>query len=274
MGVTPGIIATDRTVTDEGRLWAGHLLGGPRSALGGAAALFLEKIVPAPSDVEVWVPNGLRKADRPGWTFSQDGWGRLDRTLGTLPRIRAEEALLDMAQTLDVEGWVTLLAEAVRLKVVALPVVLDRLDARPKLHQRSMVRDVVLDLSGLESTLEWVYLTHVERAHGLPAGRRQVTITWPWRCDVHLDDFRLIIEVDGRHHLRRVLTDLDRDNDHAFRDEATVRYGSAHLRGKPCKVAWQLGGGLARRGWMGEPHPCPRCPGIETRRAWYQAARH
>lgn len=268
VGVTPGIVSTVPVVSDEGRFWAGHLLGGSASALGGLAALSLDGVVPAPDAVDIWVPNGRNKGDRAGWAFRQDALGRLDRTLGSLPRIRAEEALIDVGQLQDVEGWVTLLADAVRLRVVSLKEVAARIDRRPKVAQRTMLRAVVDDLSGVESALEWVYLRDVERAHGLPIGRRQVRLTWPWRCDVHYDGFRLIVELDGRHHLLRVLTDLDRDNEHALRDEATLRYGSVHVRGRSCRVAWQVGGGLQARGWLGEPTRCAGCPDPPQCRAW------
>ncbi len=267
--VTPGIVMTDRDVTDVARLWAGHLLGGPNSALGGRAALFLSGIGEVPQEIEVWVPPALKRRDRPGWVFHRDGLGRLDRTLGTLPRIRAEESLIDVGQGLGVEGWVDVLSESVRKGKVALNEVLNRIDRRPALANRALLRDVTLDLQGIESTLEWVYLTEVERAHGLPEGRRQARVTGPWRCDVHYDGHRLVVEVDGQLHLKRIFRDLERDNDHALRDEATLRYGSVDLRGRPCRSAWQVGLALQLRGWSGEPAPCPECPPEQERRTWF-----
>ena len=61
VSVTPGIVATDRVVTDEARLWAGHLLGGPGSALRGRAALHRTGVGEAPRDVEVWIPSWVKK---------------------------------------------------------------------------------------------------------------------------------------------------------------------------------------------------------------------
>ena len=75
------------------------------------------------------------------------------------------------------------------------------------------------------------------------------------------------MEIDGQLHLKRVFRDLERDNDHAFRDEATVRYGSVDLRGRPCRVAWQVGGALHRRGHP-LPVPCPRCPDTAVTQRW------
>ena len=238
----------------ERRCGAGHLLGGADSALGGRAALFLAGVGDAPPEVDVWVPAGVKRRDRPGWRFHRDGLGRLDRTMGSLPRIRAEEALIDVGQGLDVEGWVEVLSEAVRKGIVALAEMPARIDRRAALTNRALLRDVAVDLQGVESTLEWVYLTEVERAHGLPEGRRQARVTGPWRCDVHYDGYRLVVEVDGQVHLKRVFRDLERDNAHALRDQTTLRYGSVDLRG--------------RRGWPGAPVPCPKCPPAEEREAW------
>ncbi len=265
--LTPGIIAT-APVTDTMRLWAGHLVGGAGSALGGLAALHLAGVVEAPEVVDVWVPNGTRRENRTGWVFHQDGWNRLDHTLGTLPRIRTEEALIDVGDTTDVEGWVTVLAEAARLDRVSLQGVLRRIDARTRLAQRSMLREVVCDMEGIESTLEWVYRDDVERAHRLPDGHRQASVVGPWRNDVHYDGFRLVVEVDGRFHAKREMRDLDRDNGHAVRDEATLRYGSIDLRGRPCRVAWQVATALRVRGWSESPVACPNCPAPEIRERW------
>lgn len=258
--IVRGVYLTEGTrPTDAQRLWAGHLLGGSDSAIGGYGALFLSGVTAAPDQVEIWVPSGRNKAGRDGFSFLQDGAGRLEHRVGSLPRIRTEEALIDVGQRADIEGWVTLLADAAREGKVALPEVVRRIDARQRLAQRRLLKAVALDLQGIESTLEWVYREHIERAHGLPSGVRQVEVVDGWRCDVHYDPIPLIVEVDGRIHLRRVFRDLERDNDHALHGSSTLRYGSADLRGRPCAVAAQVGAALAMRGWTGQLTRCPRC---------------
>lgn len=259
--VTTSIYATSPSdPTPQHLLWAGHLLGGPGSALGGRAALHLGGLGDAPDVVQVWVPRHQGRVNRPGFTFSEDGWGRLDHTLGTLPRIRAEEALIDVGQGEDVEGWVTLLAEAARKDLVFLPEIVRRIDARPRVTQRAMLRGVALDLDGVESTLQWIYRDEVERAHALPAGSRQVKVVSGWRCDVAYDGFSLIVELDGTIHLKRVFRDLERDNEHAITESTTLRYGSIALRAQACHVAWQVGWALGVRGWLGTPARCATCP--------------
>lgn len=210
----------------------------------------------------------LGEEARLGWSFNRDGLGRLERTLGSLPRIRTEEALIDVGQSLDVENWVDVLSEAARKGTVHLTEMVRRIDRRPSLRQRSMLREVTVDMEGIESTLEWVYLTDIERAHKLPEGRRQFRLLRPWRCDVHYDGYRLVVEMDGQLHLKAVFRDLERDNAHAVRRETTLRYGSVDLRGRPCQSAWQVGEALQVRGWLGEPTPCTRCPPATVRATW------
>lgn len=108
------------------------------------------------------------------------------------------------------------------------------------------------------------YRAEVERAHGLPPGARQVSVLDGWRCDVRYDAWSLIVELDGRHHLKTVFRDLDRDNRHAVHGSATLRYGSGDLRGRPCAVAEQVATALAHRGWRGRLTRCPRCSGDDS----------
>lgn len=246
--------------TPRQRMRAGCLLGGERSAIGGRAALHLAGLGEASHPVQVWVPAGAGLTPRPGWQFTEDGWGRLDHTMGSLPVIRLEETLIDVGQRLAVEDWVTLLAEAARRDLVALPEVIRRIDARPRVAGRAMLREIAADLAGIESTLEWVYRRDVEEAHGLPTGRRQAVIVAGSRCDVHYDGHHLVVELDGRVHLKRVFRDLERDNAHALRGETTLRYGSVDVRGRACHVARQVGGALRLRGWTGLPRRCRSCP--------------
>lgn len=257
--VTPGIYAT-AAVTVRHRLWAGKLIGGTDAALGGEAALFLAGVRSEPRTVETWVPLAVRHSARPGWAFPRDGWGRLDHVRGSLPVIRTDEALIDVGQHLDVEGWVEVLATAVRSHQVSLAEVEHRVRRRPRVPQRAMLLAVLADFQGIESNLEWAYLNDVERRHGLPSASRQVVLIAGARSDVRYDDYQLIVELDGRLHMGQEFREMRRDNAHAARRERTLRYGSGDVRGRPCAAAWQVGGVLAQQGWAGRPRPCPACP--------------
>lgn len=110
VAVTPGVYAAAPAVGTVHRLWAGHLLGGPGSGLGGYAALSAAGVAVAVPVVAVWLPPGVRRAARPGFVFRVDGSGRLGRTVGTLPRIRLEEALMDVCGEGTIDDWVSLVS--------------------------------------------------------------------------------------------------------------------------------------------------------------------
>ena len=265
--VTPGIYATTRTPSARHRLWAGALLGGSTAALGGEAALFLAGLRPEPASIETWVPLGVRRDPRPGWQFPRDGWERLPHARGMLPSIRTDEAILDVSRSLDPEDWIGLVAAAARERLVSLAELKRRAEARPRIARRSMLLAVLADFQGIESTLELAYMRDVERRHGLPTATRQVVVIAGSRSDVRYDGYSLLVELDGRHHIGREFRDLDRDNAHGVLGETTLRYGSRDVRTRPCRVAWQVGAALARRGWTGTPRRCPRCPDDAQARA-------
>lgn len=257
--VTDGIYAATPQVNDRQRWWAGHLIGGPESALGGRAALAASGLEIAAPRVDVWTPAGVRRAERDGWRFRVDGYARLARRTGSLPRIRLEDALLDLGESEPVDDWVALLSDAVRLGRVAPAVMLQRLAVRGRSTGRVLMGDVLTDFAGIESPLEWIYRRDVERAHGLPPGERQVSLSQGTRSDVYVEQFGVVIELDGRWHARTVFRDLTRDNHHAARGQVTLRYGSLDLRTQPCVVARQVAETLTQRGWTGSPRTCRRC---------------
>ena len=258
--MTPGIIVAAPESALRHRLWAGHLLGGPASSLGGWAALAASGMEVRVHDVAVWVPAGVRRADRPGWFFREDGAGRLDHVAGTLPRIRTDDALLDVGQELGIEGWVTLASEAVRERRTSAARLTRTARGRTRLRQRTMLLAVLGDLSGVESTLEWLYRRDVERAHGLPEGRRQMSLSGGTRSDVCYDAYSTIAEVDGRCHAATQFRDAARDNVHAALGQITLRYGTVAIRVNPCLTARQVAAVLRTRGWRGDLTRCPSCP--------------
>ena len=91
--------------------------------------------------------------------------------------------------------------------------------------------------AGACSVLEWSYLRHVERAHGLPTADRQVRASARGTVcrDVWYRRFRLVVEL-------------------------TVRLGIGQLLSRSCRTARTLDRLLRRRGSTGRMRPCPRCP--------------
>lgn len=66
------------------------------------------------------------------------------------------------------------------------------------LRNRALVLEMLADCAvGVESRLEQRYFRDVERAHGLPVGRRQASLRRGTRVDVSYDEYRLLVELDG-----------------------------------------------------------------------------
>lgn len=111
----------------------------------------------------------------------------------------------------------------------------------------------------MHSELERIFRRDVERAHGLPTGRRQI------RDEYYCTDVEylgtLIIELDGRlgHEGLGRFRDMARDNHHLVHGRPTMRYGWPDVTEQPCEVARQIAAVLLRLGWAGPLLSCPRC---------------
>jgi hypothetical protein len=119
--------------------------------------------------------------------------------------------------------------------------------------------------SGVHSLLEHRYLNGVERAHGLPTGKRQ----WLTRrgsrsqySDVAYEEYSTLVELDGRaaHPEARRWMDIRRDNAHAADGRVTLRYGYAEVSEDNCEVAEEVARTLRQGGWTGTLRRCgPGC---------------
>ena len=243
--------------------WTAALQVGEPSAIGGDAALVLHGFDRRFGVPEIWVPDDRRPRSTTRARVRRDKIGRLDRRVGSPSRISVEDAVLDVGQRLSAEPLVSLLSEAVRLRVTTLDRIRHAMQGRRRMRHRDLFKDLLDDLIGVESTLEYVYRRDVERVHALPRGVRQVSLSAGTRSDVLYDEQGVIVELDGRFgHLdpNSAFRDLRRDNKHAQRNLVTLRYGSADVRAKPCEVARQVSSTLRGRGWQGNPVRCPCCP--------------
>jgi hypothetical protein len=108
--------------------------------------------------------------------------------------------------------------------------------------------------------------TEVERAHRLPASRRQRRETGPAGRGVYRDvlyeRFATVVELDGRLHgePHQRDSDLDRDLAVAAQRQLTLRLGWGQVFMRPCSTAACVAAVLQARGWQEEPAPCgPAC---------------
>jgi hypothetical protein len=188
---------------------------------------------------------------------------RAARSVKDPPRLTVESTVLDLADVRDVGEVVGLITTAVQRRLTTVKKLRRELDERARHRHRALLRDLLSDVEvGAESPIELRYLRDVERSHGLPKGNRQQSRSGlPYQTDVDYEEFRLIVELDGRvdHESVGRFRDMDRDNRHALVDAVTLRYGSYDLAARPCGVAFQVYRALAARGYLEAFLRCRHC---------------
>jgi hypothetical protein len=263
------------------RAWAAVLFYSP-AALAGRSALATQNVRgyerSAGAPIEVSVDRDRRVVRRLGVVVRQHA--RSD-TLCQMqldpPRQTLEHAVLDVASAKrGLDESVGVLADVVQQRRTTPKRLLGALSERPRLRHRNVLTMVLADVrSGVHSVLEHRYLKDVERAHGLPVGRRQRrtesdgSVTYR---DVDYTDFGVTVELDGRIGHTEVAdqwSDLERDVATMVAGGFTVRAGWIHVL-DPCRLAEAVAKVLAAGGWTGTISPCsPNCGGYSAPGAEY-----
>ena len=238
----------------------------PHSALCDVSALNL-----AGDPIHVAIEHPRRGAELPGVRLhrlrhleDRVQWHRIP------PRLRIEEAALDVAAgARSTTDAVAVLSGVVQRRATTAERLLERLESRGRLPHGQELRAVLRDVAlGTHSVLERLYLTRVQRPHGLPAGRGQARATGPGGKVIYrdrlYDTFALVLELDGRewHDSAEVREDDGwRDLRTAREGQLTLRLGWPHVHEHACRTAVDLGAVMERRGWSGSAGPCsPGCP--------------
>lgn len=248
-----------------GYAWTGILLGGGASRLAGLAAAHLHGLVATPPEViSVLAPGPVR--DRHPWTFSRETVGMRAASPRASPaRTALEDTVPNLCQTADVSEVVAWVTQAVQTRRTSAARLQRALDARTRHGRRAVLTELLSDVGdGVRSPLELRYLHDVERAHGLPGGHRQHSSRRRHLRDVVYEEFRLVVELDGRmgHEGLGRFRDMSRDNQATLQGETSLRFGFADVAGSPCVVAWQVAAVLAARGWSGQLRRCPHCVAV------------
>jgi hypothetical protein len=253
----------------DAELWAAVLRAGPQAVLSHQTAAEVDGFAARPSRlIHVTVPAGLHMVRVPGIVAHRSSRIEVARhPLRTPPRTRVEETALDLAQQSasidDAFGWIS---RACSRRLTMPPLLLEAMQSRRKMRWRTELTFALADLAdGVLSPLEYRYVRNVERAHGLPAAKRQVLIV-RGRQRQYLDNlyqpFGLGVELDGQayHPAEERWKDIGRDNALAVDGILILRYGWPEVSDRPCAVALQVGGTAARRGWCGNLRRCgPAC---------------
>ena len=270
--VIPGIYQTLPGCADwEARALAALLHAGTGAALVGRSAGFAWGLVRSePETIEIVIPASRRVRAPEGVEV------RRSRLLSNRVhptewphRIVAEHTVLDIADGGTFDQAVSLAAKAIDLTVATPETLRAALASRPRQSYAAELLEALTDVAdGAESAAEVRYVRDVERAHGLPAGRRQVPVNGGGRRDVEYEEWDLVVEVDGRlghDGWRARQRDGRRDRKAAATGRLTVRCHWPDLVPTGCELAVDVGDILVTRGWTGRVVPCgDGCPVAAT----------
>jgi len=240
------------------RAWAGVLIGGPQASLGLDAALCLTGLTKEPTTIPVYVGRQAGFPHDPRWKFIR----ACRRQFSWPPRTSIEEAIIDVGEQWEMDKYLTLVGSAVTGRHITTDILRAELARRPRHRQRRLVSDAIDSVAtGTTTVLEYHYQHDVEIPHGLPTPLRQVHLFGRYRVDNYYDLYKLIVEVDGKatHVGLAASTDMERDNFHMSYGISTLRFTWSHVVRDPCRTARTVAEALARSGWTGHLHPCPRC---------------
>jgi hypothetical protein len=268
-----GVYATfTGPVSRDAQLWAAVLYAGKGAELSHETAAELHGLIDRPAiGIHVTVPASRRVRPVPGLVIHLSARARNAYfPRGVLPHTFVEDTVLDLVGAADsfddVCGWVT---RAFGRRLTGEGPLLATMSQRKKLRWRAeLVGLVRAAAGGAHSVLEFRYDRDVERAHGLPAAKRQVPFTKPdgrrgFR-DRYYEKYGLAIELDGKewHPEEKHPVDVGRDNLVSTTGGSTLRYGWDDVARRACEAAAQVAESLRARGWRGGLSRC--CPGCRA----------
>jgi very-short-patch-repair endonuclease len=269
----PGIYAAfTGEPSRQAQLWAAVLRVGPRAALSHESAAEIHGLIDKPGkQIHVSVPAECRV-------------GRNTKIRGViihrlrklvlewqppwqLPRTSVEDTVLDLvaaARTFDdAYGWIS---AAIGRRRTTSERLSNALASRSRVRWRAWIAAALSDTAdGVHSPLERNYVHGVERAHGLPAARRQAMRrhgSGNRYLDNAYEDYGVCVELDGvaAHPAEGRWSDTHRDNINLVQGTQTLRYNWPDATENRCQTAAQIATVLRRGGWPGTPRPCgPTC---------------
>lgn len=267
--VHPGVyVVHSGPLTRRQREWVAVLAAWP-------AALCHESALPDPPHRPIHVAIALDRSATVPRDVVVHRMADLDHRVqwnATPPRVGLEHSWIDLASRQvradDVSAAFASLARVCFSRRTTPERIAVVLTTRARVSGRVTLSGLLADArDGANSVLERGYLHRVERAHGLPRGRRQARSDATGRRtdqDVAYDDYGLVVELDGRafhdspeardHDARRDLAEL------AVSGTATARLTFGLVFREACPTAARVGAILRSRGWTAELRLCPSCP--------------
>jgi len=261
----------------EAMLWAALLRAGSGAVLSHETAAEVHGLTDRPSrQIHITVPAERHPARRrriQGVIIHRSRRLVLEwRAPWQLPRTAVEDTILDLvaaARTFDdAYGWIS---RGVGRRLTS-PESLGRaLTDRPRMRWRAWITAALQDAAdGANSPLERNYVHGVERAHGLPAARRQAKRrhgSGVRYLDNLYEEQGLCVELDGlaAHPPEGRWRDTRRDNINLTLGTQTLRYGWPDVTENRCRTAAEVAAVLRLLGWQGTLRPCgPGCQAAQA----------
>lgn len=266
--ITRGVLlAGNGALTRSQQLWVAVLVAGPGSVLAGSTAAAEAGVRGGPpGPIQVLTPANRHRPPQLA-TLPPDMVGVMVRRTTVLPpthlqpgrptRTTLPRAILDAAAWAGTDAAArAIIAAAYQQRKVDWRELHDMLTQLPRLRRRALIRRTVADLAGGATALSEIDLLRLCRRFRLPApdlqrprvdssGRRRF-------LDAYWRQYRLVVEVDGAHHMdvRQWEADLRRQNDLWIEGERILRFTSYQARSRPAEVAQQIERALRAAGWQ------------------------
>jgi hypothetical protein len=266
--IHPGVYALfSGEVSRISLLWAAVLCAGRGAALSHHTAAELWGMTDETSSlIHVTVPSDRRVRKRPGMVMHLSARLAVHPARNP-PRTRLEETVIDLWETArdldNAVGWVT---TALGRRLTTQDKLRAAMEARSRLRWRRQLAELLgPDGTGIHSVLEYRYVHHVERPHGLVGAHRQARARRDGRNEYRdqlYAEYGIAIELDGKaaHPGDTRWKDIHRDNAAAATGITTLRYGWLEVTTTPCQVAAEIAEALRARGYFAA-RPCSaHCP--------------
>jgi very-short-patch-repair endonuclease len=256
------IVAHSGPITPRQRLWVALLWAGPGATLAGLTAATLDGLEGfsgregSASQIHLLVParRSVRK-EPPGLPVTVHYSTMLvssDVHPAREPRrTRVARSLVDAAAWAERDRRAqAVLAAGVQQRLARPGDLLAVVAANQRLPRRAMIKATLDDIAGGAQALSELDLTRLVRRYRLPAPDRQAPRRDPagrrrW-LDAVWEEARLIVEVDGIHHVdaAEYWADMDRDNDFTLSGYRILRFPAFVVRYRADYVAGKIRGAL------------------------------
>jgi very-short-patch-repair endonuclease len=253
------VVAHSGPLTENQRLWAALLWAGRGAVLAGLTAARLdglEGFAGRDDAVHLLVPAGRSvRRNPPGLPVIvrySVALGPADvHPLRLPPRTRVARSLVDAAAwAVTDRGAQAVLAAGVQQRLARIEDLVALVARNQRLPRRAVIKATLDDIAGGAQALSELDFTRLLRRHRLPQPDRQARRTdsagrrrW---LDAVWEAARLIVEVDGSHHMdaAQYWADMDRDIDFTLDGYRVLRFPAFAVRYNPGYVAAKIGKAL------------------------------